>query len=283
MVNLWRCSPVFAALLMVACAPAESTGPSKISGLKTPESVVAAADGRVFVSEINGFDKNGDGQISVISPNGKLSVFATGMDDPKGLAMIADDLYVADKTRVLKVAPDGSWTVFADTLDFPRTPQFLNDLEPDPQGNLYVSDSGDLSKGGAIYKINPAGEVSLIIDAERDARILAPNGLLMDDTGTVMLQVDFATGVLYRLDINTGDMVDIAEGFGGGDGLVHTATGDMYVSDWKNGKVFKVDTAGEVHLIKDGFQASADIALSADGKHLLVPDMKAGELIWLPI
>ncbi len=30
------------------------------------------------------------------------------------------------------------------------------------------------------------------------------------------------------------------------------------------------------------FQSAADIGLSADGKYLLVPDMKAGALYWMP-
>jgi hypothetical protein len=57
----------------------------------------------------------------------------------------------------------------------------------------------------------------------------------------------------------------------------------MYISDWKNGKVFSVDTKGEVHLIKDGYKAAADIAITKDEAYLLVPDMKAGELDFIPI
>lgn len=257
--------------------------PQKVSGLKTPESVIQAKDGRIFISEINEFGKDGDGQISVIDEKGKLSIFATGMDDPKGLAIIGDDLYVADKTRILKVAPDGNWQVFVAADAFPAVPQFLNDLERDLQGNyLYVSDSGDLEKGGAIYRISLDGQVISVIDYIKDSRVLAPNGLLMDDSGDVLLFVDFASGVLYSLNMKTNTLIDLAEGFGGGDGLVHHPNGLMYVSDWKNGKIFSV-LHDEVKLVKDGFQAAADIALTIDGKYILVPDMKAGELVWIPV
>ncbi len=257
--------------------------PQKVTGLKTPESVIQAKDGRIFVSEINEFGKDGDGQISVIDGKGKLSIFATGMDDPKGLAIIGDYLYVADKTRILKVAPDGNWKVFVPAEAFPTTPQFLNDLERDLQGNhLYVSDSGDLEKGGAIYRISLDGKVTPIIDHTQDPRILAPNGLLMDDSGDVLLFVDFSSGVLYSLNMQNNILTDLAEGFGGGDGLVHHPNNLMYVSDWKNGKVFSV-LHDEVKLVQDGFQAAADIALTTDGKYILVPDMKAGELVWVPI
>lgn len=251
-------------------------------GFKTPESVVSAKDGRVFVSEINEFGKDGDGQISVIEPNGKVRVYATGMDDPKGLAMHGENLYVADKTRILKVFSNGDWVVWADASMFPRAPQFLNDLEFDPQGNLYVSDSGDLSKGGAIFKITRDIRISIVADAESNPKIEAPNGLLMDDTGNFLLEVDFNSGVLYSINLKTREMAELARGFGGGDGLLHHPNGLMYVSDWKGGKLFSVKH-DEPTLVKEGFKAAADIGLSHDAKYVIVPDMKAGEVVFVPI
>jgi gluconolactonase len=257
----------------------------KITGLKTPESAVQAKNGKIYVSEINEFGKDGDGQITVIE-NGKKRVFATGLDDPKGLAIIGKTLYVADKTKVMKIDIDGKVQVFVSASAFPATPLFLNDLEADPQGNLYVSDSGDLfgsGKGGAIYKISPKGKVKLLINDKQDARVKAPNGLLADDTGKVLIYVDFASGILYSLNTETKVLSDIAEGFGGGDGLLHRSNGTMYVSDWKNGKVFSVNTKGDVALVKNGYQSAADIAITKDEKYIMVPDMKAGELDFIPL
>lgn len=277
------------AVITAGCAKepesAQTVARQKIAGLKTPESVVQAKDGRIFVSEINEFDKDGDGQITVIDANGNVSVFAKGLDDPKGLAIIGENLYVADKTKVVKVATDGSLTVFAAAEAFPSTPQFLNDLEADLQGNLYVSDSGDMStgKGGAIYKINAEGKVQLLIDGNKDVRVMAPNGLLADDTGNMLIYVDFTSGVLYSLNQKTQVLTDIAGGFGGGDGVVHHSSGTMYVSDWKNGKVFSINTKGDVTLVKDAYQAAADIAITKDEAYLMVPDMKAGELDFIEI
>ena len=254
-----------------------------ISGIIFPESVIQAKDGHVFVSEIVEFGKDGDGKISVIDQAGKVSVFSSGLDDPKGLAIIGKDLYVADNKRVLKITPDGKSHVFAAAEAFPVDPKFLNDLEADAKGNLYVSDSGDLKGvGGAIYRISPAGKVTTVIDAAKDQRVLAPNGLLIDNKGTELKFVDFVSGVLYGLNLKTGVVTKVAEGFGGGDGLVKSAEGTYYVSDWNNGKVFSVKN-GEVKLLKDGFKASADIALTRDGRYLLVPDMKAGEVVYLPL
>lgn len=287
MQKIFSLSVLLVALMITACASGMKNAGAmqKVTGLKTPESVVQAKDGKIYVSEINGFGKTGDGQITVIE-HGKARVFATGLDDPKGLAIIGQYLYVADNPKVLKISlkhPE-QVQVFADASAFPLVPQFLNDLEPDLAGNLYVSDSGDLkSSGGAIYKIDQQGKVTLLISHEQDARILVPNGLLMDDAGDVLMVVDFASGILYSYNMQTKVLTDLAEGFGGGDGLVHHSSGKMFVSDWKNGKVFSINLAGEVTEIKSGYQAAADIALTKDEKYIMVPDMKAGELDFIPV
>jgi gluconolactonase len=270
------------ALSLLFSVAVQAAEPQKVTGLQSPESVVVGADGRIYVSEIGEFGKDGDGKISVIDAQGKLHAFATGMDDPKGLAFFGNDLYVADKTRMLKVGIDGKWTVFAAADAFPVPPQFLNDVETDSQGNVYVTDSGDLKgKGGAIYRLNKNGKVTRVV-GDHVPQVQGPNGLLMDGRGA-LLEVDFVSGILYRIKLRTGEMEKVAEGFGGGDGIVRGPGGVLYVSDWKNGKVYAVSKKGEVSLLKDGFQAAADIGLSQDGKYVLVPDMKAGELVWLPV
>lgn len=259
---------------------------TKLTGLKTPESVVQAKDGKIYVSEINEFGKDGDGQISVIE-NGEVRLFADGFDDPKGLVIIGDSLYVADKTQIVKLSlADATKSVFVPASAFTKPPQFLNDLEADPQGNLYVSDSGDIlgtGKGGVIYKINENGDVTKLIDGDDNPLVMAPNGLLADDTGKVLVYVDFTSGILYTLNTETGELTDIDEGFGGGDGLVHHSSGTMYVSDWKNGKVFAVGVDGEITTIGPQYQAAADIALTKDEHYLMVPDMKAGELDFIDL
>lgn len=265
----------------VTSAFAEHADLKSVTGVKTPESVASGPDGRVYVSEIAEFGKDGDGQISVVDSDGQLKVFATGMDDPKGIVFVGKDLYVADKTRVLKVAPDGKWEVFAAADAFPIKPQFLNDLAADGLGNIYVSDSGDLNKGGAIFRINKHGKVATIVDSSNPL-VLAPNGLLLGAHGS-LLEVDFASGTLYSIKLKTGEMTKVAEGFGGGDGLLRAPNGMLYLSDWKNGRVFSVDKKGNVKQIKDGFKSAADIGLSPDRKSIIVPDMKAGELVWLPL
>jgi gluconolactonase len=267
--------------LQAATLQTQATFPTKITGLKTPESCVQAKDGNIYISEINEFGKDGDGQISKVDIKGNVTIFAKGMDDPKGLAIIGEKLYVADKNRVLEVNKDGTWQVYGAQMAFPGTPVFLNDLEADKLGNLYVSDSGTLKDGGQIYKIaKGGGTISIVVD-NKNPHILAPNGLLFEGRNN-LLEVDFESGILYRVNLSTGATTKLAEGFGGGDGLVKTKAGKIFISDWKAGKVYK-SSAGKAHLIKEGYKSAADIALTNDEKFIMVPDMKAGELDFISI
>ena len=249
-----------------------------ISGLVSPESVAQDAKGDIYVSEIGEFNKDGDGKITRISIDGKLSTFASGMDDPKGITFIGKSLYVTDKNRVLKVEPDGKWTVFGSTMAFPQTPVFLNDITSDDAGNIYVSDSGNLKSGGAIFKIAQNKKITLVLD-ENTPEILAPNGLWIIKND--LYEVDFSSGILYKINLKNKSISKIAEGFGGGDGLIKSGN-NFFVSDWKNGKIFKVQ-GSKVSLYKDGFTAAADIALSFDSKSIMTPDMKAGSITFIPI
>ena len=125
--------------------------------------------------------------------------------------------------------------------------------------------------------------MALLIDGKQDARVMAPNGLLADDTGDVLIFVDSTSGILYTLNQKTQALTDIAEGFVRADGLVHHSDGTMYVSDKKTGTVFSINTKGDVNLLKSGYQSAADIAITKDEAFIMVPDMKAGELDFIPI
>jgi glucose/arabinose dehydrogenase len=257
------------------------------SGLKNPESVAVGGDGRIYVSVIGEFDTPGDGQVVVVA-NGKAQKFATGLDDPKGLAVAQDALFVADGQRVWKIDGAGKASVFVAADAFPKPPRFLNDLAIDDEGNLFVSDSGDLKGGeGAVYRITPQAEVSVVIDAASIAklpppvrmanRLGGPNGLLSDDRRHVLM-LDFVTGDLRRIDVRDGSMTRIAASYPGGDGLARDDKGKLYVSEWSTGRVWVLGKESHAPTLIGQFESAADICLDAKQERLLVPDMKAGTL-----
>ncbi|MEC9413166.1 MAG: PQQ-dependent sugar dehydrogenase [Pseudomonadota bacterium] len=253
-----------------------------ITDLQMPESAIAAPDGRVFVTEIGEFGKAGDGKVTVIDKSGQKTTLATGLNDPKGIDLWNNELYIADVDHVVKVDMKGDITVIAKAKNFPGKPVFLNDMEIDGNGTLYVSDSGtDDGENAGIYQITQAGKVSEILDDK--SAIKRPNGLLMDGNDTLLV-ADFGTGDLYRANISSGKTEALNKGFGGADGLVRDSKGYLYVSDWQNGKVWQlVEPKATPQLLSDDFVSAADISLSADGQYLMVPDMKGSKLVYLPI
>jgi glucose/arabinose dehydrogenase len=289
-----------------ALAPAEdSKGPvlsgkntplkPLVSGLKNPESVCVGPDGKVYVTTIGEFDKDGDGAVMVVN-NGKAEEFAKGLDDPKGIAFFNGYFYVADKTRVVRIDAKGKVDTFVAAKDFPRAPKFLNDVEigyPTFGGaTLYVSDSGDLKgKGGAVYAVpirqfprqaSTAGKPTFLVDGEKDEGVKTPNGLFKASQYHLFM-LDAGSGKLSRVTLADKKRVEVAEGFDGGDGVCHDDFGRLYVTSWKLGRVWVIPRPGEKPvLLASGFQSAADCCLSADRKSILVPDMKAGTLTAVP-
>lgn len=269
------------ALALVSTATAALPEPI-VTGLKNPESVCVGLGGKIYVTVIGEFDKDGDGSVVLIDGN-KAVPFATGLDDPKGIVSFQANLFVADKKKVVRIDQKGKVTVVADEKAFPIPPMFLNDIAVDEYGGLYVSDSGDLKgNGGAIFRIDQKGKVTLVADSKKAPVIKTPNGLLHDSL-MHLLYVDFTSGELHRVTIADGKTEKIAEGFGGGDGLIWDRHGRLYVSDWKNGKVFVIPRPGDKPiLLAQGFKAAADICLDPTHQHILVPDMTAGTLTAIP-
>jgi len=270
-------------LCLSSSMPAQDKLPKPlVSGLKNPESVAIGPDGRIYVSEIGEFGKDGDGRIMVIV-KGKAMPFATGLDDPKGMVAWGNSLFVTDKKCVWRIDRKGKAHVFAAEKAFPTPPLFLNDITVDEQGIFYVSDSGDLTgEGGAIYRIFPNGRVTLVTNAKKAPLLKVPNGLVMDGMWH-LLMVDFGSGDLLRINIADGSATKIAGGFGGGDGLAWDKFGRLFISDYKNGKVFVIPRPGrQPILLAGGFQAPADICLDKTGKFILVPDMQAGTVTPIP-
>lgn len=260
-------------------------GPVTVSGLKNPESAVVGPGGKVYVTVIGERDSPGDGTIAIVDPSGKITTFATGLDDPKGMVAVGDDLFVADVRKVWRVDSAGKVEVFLKPEDFPRPPVYFNDIAHDGRGTFYVSDSGDRAgRKGAVFRVDPARKVTLLIDAELTSPpISVPNGLLVDDADHLLV-ADWGEGYLYRFDMNTKNVQRLGGGFGGADGLARGADGRLFVSDWKNGRLFLVTSELEPPaLLSSQFQSAADLAITPDGKTLLVPDMKAGTLTWFPI
>ena len=283
---------LFGLLANVLCFSASAKVIS-IDGIVHPESAFTTRDGRVFISEIGGVGKKGDGRILEVFTNGDKKVIASGLNDPKGLLVEGKTIYVTDVDEIKKVSFEGKVSPWIGPNDFPRKISFLNDLTIDRNTIIYVSDSGEVvggeRRGGAVYRISSTGKVSLLVDSANDPNIQAPNGLLAFQRGFLMV-ADFTTGVLSRIRLRNFSVEKMAEGFGGGDGLAFSGT-KLYISDWRGGKIWSIDLTApgqNPKLFKKGFTNPADIDVTSDGKFLVVPEMMkatadGGRVNFIPI
>ena len=264
---------------LIACTANVSFSHEVIyDGLSKPESVAEGPDGFIYVSEIGETDKDGDGKISRIDKKGNITPFATGLYDPKGIVFYKNKLYVTDRDVIIEVKTDGTWSVFGSTMAFPKTPVFLNDIDVDSDGNFYITDTSNFKTGGIVFKMNLLGDITVLFD-ETTKNTKAPNGVLLIGNNKILL-LDWG-GELFEANIKSKKIKKLGEGFPGGDGLA-IKNGDIYISSWKEGKIYKFKD-GKSKVILDGFGAAADIALSKDKTHLIIPDMKAGTVTMYPI
>jgi sugar lactone lactonase YvrE len=276
-------APSPAASTIPEAKPAAPQGPApaaKYTGFSTPESVLYDEAGdRYLVSNINGnpSDADGNGFISVLSPDGQVTNakwIAGGankvkLDAPKGMAIAQGVLYVADITNVRKFdlktgAPKGDVPIAGST--------FLNDVSAGADGKIYVSDTGVKAtpKGmeptgtDAVYVIDK-GKVKPLAKSKE---LGGPNGVLATDKG--VLVVTFGSGELYRLDKDgkKADVTKLPEG--GLDGVV--SLGDtLLVSSWKGSAVYRGKLGGSFEIAIGNLKSPADIGYDKKRGRVLVP------------
>lgn len=280
-----RSLPMLLAIVLPAQLAAQQ--PRIIEGLKQPESVAIGPRGRIYVSETGEYEKANDGYITVLEGD-SLRPFATGLDDPHGIKWWKDHLFVSDNMGMIwRIDTQGKVERFVDATDFPRKITNFNDIEIDSAGNIYISDSGDWEGGGGvIFRITQDKKITPVITYEDDVRVVSPNGLLMDGPGK-LLEVDYTTGILFRVDLkaNPKTLEKVAGGFGASDGLQRDAKGRLLITDYAGHRVFVLTKpdAKPQEIPVSGIESAADFVISPDGKSLLIPDMGGGRLAILPM
>ena len=268
-----------------------------------PESVCRGFGGKLYVTMING-DEPGDGEIKVLDGD-KHKVFAKGLNNPKGMAFVGGFLVVSDETMVRKIDKKGKVTVLAEAKDFPKEVTFLNDVAASRDGqSVYVTDMShpkwmfdpdgerklwpiDSDKAvapmtGCVYKVALDGKVSVAVPPG-DKRMPGPNGVTVTGKKSeeTLLMGDFFTGNIVAYADKK--LRVVAKGMRGAD-AVEAFGSKIYVSSWPLGKVWAYDRkTKKTTVLADDFTTAADFYLDRKGKQLVIPDMLAGKIVFLPL
>ena len=234
-----------------------------IPELKTPESVkYDAENGVLYVANINEnpSEKDNNGFISKVSLNGEILEleWVTGLSAPKGMGIFNGKLYVTDIDRLVEISIENGEII----KDYPvEDAKFLNDIDIDKAGNVYVSDMSS----DKIYRLDVNGFNVWLQSSEFER----PNGLFVVNNNLLV-------GVKNRIlsiNIETKKIKTFIDSTGGIDGLESVGNDQYIFSDW-SGHIHLSSPEESIKLIldttKDTIQA-ADIEYYFDEDMIFVP------------
>lgn len=268
----------------------------EVSGLATPESFIADPDtGDYYISNINGSpnEKDNNGFITKLDKNGKVIPlkFIEGgrggvtLHAPKGLSLIGSVLYATDVDTVRGFDKESGRPLH--NIDLKGMGAlFLNDLTKDDQGNLYASDTtvfADPKAPGTIFKIDTKNQNKATI-LIRDPALGPPNGLVVHPKTKLLLANTWGAGRILEI-AKDGKIRTFMEdaGWKDLDGLDYDSMGNLYVSSFTGGTIYRIAPDLKVESVKSGLTTPADINLDRKGNMILVPSFNGNSAMTIPI
>ena len=278
-------------LILALIAPIVASGPAatqpkllwETKGLANPESVVQdPLTGALYVSNVNGavMQKDGNGFISKLSPEGKITVreWVKGLNGPAGLALYDRTLYVGDIDELVAINVASGEIV----KRYPaKGALFLNDVAAAPDGTIYVSDTPT----NTIWRLKDGVFEPWLMSDELNG----PNGLLVQ--GDKLIVASFGKlasegqkeekAAMLSVNIEDKKITKFGDGspIGNLDGLESLVTGVYLVSDWNAGALYRIDAKGKATVLIDLNQGSADQTYLPDKKTVIIPMMLDSTLI----
>ena len=178
------------------------------TGLGNPTAAAVNADGQVFVTTCRSAGKSAENAVFRIDKGEAVRV-ATGLRGPAGIVAYKKSLFVTDDTRILRIDSPGQTTEFVPATSFHDRCR-LNAITVDPDsGVLYVTAYGHAASGGVIYRVNPAGKVTVVFRRQRQSDLPSiPDAVLTDGpiiycwwtpTGDSFIELPWPTGPPPRL------------------------------------------------------------------------------------
>ncbi len=274
----------------------KNTPPIVISnvGFATPESIEYYPSEDVYlVSNLNGsgLAVDGNGFISKIKPDGSVInlKWLDGMNkdivlnSPKGLAIQANTLFVADINQVhIFQLPSGKQLNSVNI----KGSTFLNGITTGADGVVYVTDSGlQAGKNGyassgsdAVYKVWGNGKYELVA---QDKNMGHPNGIVAH--GKDLIIVTFGSGEVMRIDADGKQYALPTPPKGELDGLLMLDDGRLLMSSWGGAAVYVLNKDNSYSILADNLDAPADLGFDTQRKRVLIPLFKQDKLVFLPL
>ncbi|MCE7996150.1 MAG: hypothetical protein HEP71_29490 [Roseivirga sp.] len=239
--------------------------------------VVVDSEGNVYCADFGRSLSGPPGNtLYKITPQGQVSVFATGFVGASGNTIGADgNIYQSNIQggSVSKVTPEGQVSTYASGMNGPVGVIF------DPAGNLYVANCGD----NTVRKVTPEGDVSIFASG---AMFNCPNGIAIDNDGNLYV-ANFSNASVVKV-TPEGQSSVLTNIPGNNNGHITFFRNRLYVVARAANQIYELDLQGNSTLIAgsglrghiDGpallgtLSLPNDLGFSPDGKYLYVNDSK---------
>jgi sugar lactone lactonase YvrE len=267
-----------AVLVVAGCRPAEQPDATPavvlVDGFTGPEAVRYDPDQDVyFVSNFGRGDlgaRDNNGFIARMSPDGQVEQmrFIAGgangvtLHSPRGMTIVGDTLWVADADAVRGF--DRRTGAPVASVDFSALDVgFLNDVSPDAEGAVYVTDTGK----DRVYRVR-GGPIAAITDSS----LGGPNGITWDAANRRFIVVPYFRGNTLRGWIPGGDsLIDVGTSAGGKfDGVEILEDGRILVASQKDSSLHLFANGSGTPIIRVGGEP-ADIAVDTRRNRVAVP------------
>ncbi len=230
-------------------------------GFERPECLVFDPQNeQLLVGNMNG-DQPGDGYISRVSKSGEIieKKWITGLNEPKGMAISGNTLWLNDINQIVKI--DIAMGEIVEKITVPLVVE-LNDLSIDPEGTLFTNDAD----GHKMYVLKNGKPEIYWEDVSRGR----PNGVLAEENRLLvattnshkLLSIDKATRLAHVL----------SDDVGRGDGIEAVGNGGYLISDY-SGRIFYLTPEEFLHTLHDsrGQKLTADFEFVQKDNLLVVP------------
>lgn len=200
---------------------------------------INAADALTLDDNGNLFATNyGTDIVYRITPDRNISTFASNQLGAAGMDFDSEGfLYLAryDVADIAKISPDGSEiTQFAAAVPGPIAVEF------DSQGNLFVNNNVN----SAYTKIDPDGNKTRVTISS-----VNNSSLTLDDDDNIYIS-DYTTGIIHKVDAETGDQTVFANlPVTGGVGYITYSNDYFFATSLTDHQIFMIDMNGSVEVI----------------------------------
>lgn len=239
-----------------------------------------------FISSVNGEPETADnnGFITKLDPRGKLlnlKFIQGGKGDvtlhaPKGMAVVEHVLYVADLDTLRGFDTATGKPVLALTIRSPASSQSelpqasLGDVTFDGKGYLYCSDR----KANTIYRVDPATQTFSVLVTDRT--LAGPSGLVVHPKSGQIIAVSWDKGKISEVSPEGVVTELFSNGFFSNRfqnlrGVDFDRWGNMYVSDFTTGKVWRMSWDKRFQVIAEFLPSPGDLSIDRANNLILVP------------